>query len=167
MELGSGSLQNALDDRRYSIEVKDVRKLLAKLISAGAYMQSKKLVHRDIKPANIILYGQQMDVKIADFGLSCHCAQRPFGYNGTPDYSSPILQEYYRSGCTWRPPLSDAFKDDVYSLGLTIRDVIHIKRLNNPREMGHDFHRHFRFVLEEMLQKDERDRPTFQDLTMS
>ena len=51
-----------------------------------------ELVHRDIKPDNIIIYGPELDFKLADFGLSCHCDRRSKGFAGTPDYSSPKLK---------------------------------------------------------------------------
>ena len=45
------------------------------LLSTLAYLHSCGIVHRDLKPENILLSdpGDEYDVKIADFGLSCVC----------------------------------------------------------------------------------------------
>lgn len=91
----------------------------------GAYLQSKQLVHRDIKPGNIIVFGSGLDFKMADFGLSCDAHRRPFGFAGTPHYSSPKLLEYYRfPKNSQRPVITNAYKDDVYSAGMTADEVL-------------------------------------------
>lgn len=71
IELGVCSLHDALKDGHYHYDLADVRRFLANLIDAGAYLESKELVHRDIKPGNIIIFGEHLAFKLADFGLSC------------------------------------------------------------------------------------------------
>jgi serine/threonine protein kinase len=124
-------------------------------------------VHRDIKPANIILFGPCLDFKLADFGLSCPSQLRPHGFAGTPEYCSPLLKDYYNSRTTSRRPPSNPFKDEVYAVGVTANEVL--------RAIGYLWHQpnedpaleHFNSIMEEMLRKDERDRPTFSDLMHS
>jgi len=94
------------------------------LIDTGAYLESLTFVHRDIKPGNIIIFGEHLDFKLADFGLSCKAHERPNYFAGTPDYSSPMLQEYHRAKIANRKHISNAFKDDVYSVGLTVNKVL-------------------------------------------
>ena len=88
-------------------------------------MQSKELVHCDIKPANIIIFGPGLDFKVADFGLSCNAGRRPNAFVGSPHYCSPKLQEFYYNPKSFsKKPLTNAFKDDVYSVGLTVNEVL-------------------------------------------
>jgi len=96
-----------------------MKKFLAKFIEVGAYLQTHGLVHRDIKPANIIIFGPNLDFKIADFGLSCHASKRTKGFAGTLHYASPALKIFSEHGDRRHSPFTDAFKDDVYSLGVT------------------------------------------------
>jgi serine/threonine protein kinase len=81
-------------------------------------------VHRDIKPGNIIIFDQNLEFKLADFGLSCNGFQRPKGFAGTVTYCSPGLRRFYNSGDHSLPPITNAFKDDVYSFALTSEEVI-------------------------------------------
>jgi serine/threonine protein kinase len=131
LELGAYSLYDALRDNHYRYDLADVRRFLANLVDAGAYLESKQLVHRDIKPGNIIIFGPRLAFKIADFGLSCKAHQRPAGFAGTLEYCSPMLQEFHRAQLPNRRPISNAFKDDVYSVGLTVSEVL--------RGIGHDW----------------------------
>lgn len=33
-------------------------------------MHKKKVVHADLKPSNLLLMGKELDIKVADFGIS-------------------------------------------------------------------------------------------------
>ena len=81
-------------------------------------------MHRDIKPANIIIFGPSLEFKLADFGLTCQSSQRPNGFNGTPEYCSPLLREYYHTRTSNKRPPSNAFKDEVYSIGIVVKEVL-------------------------------------------
>ena len=123
-------------------------------------MERHSLVHRDIKPANIIIFGPELEFKLADFGLSCHADEiSPSGFQGTPEYCSPILFEYYnkckKTKYPGRRPLSNCFKDDVYSLGLTIQQLLKSKQLDDRRILDSRNQEEFKFVLKKMLEDDE------------
>ena len=135
-------------------------------------MERHSLVHRDIKPANIIVFGPELDFKLADFGLSRHVDEiSPSSFQGTPEYCSPILFDYYnkckKTRYPGRRPLSNCFKDDVYSLGLTIKQLLKSKQLDDRRIPDRRNQGQFTHVLNEMLEKDELRRPTFEDLMKS
>lgn len=85
----------------------------------GAYLESKEIVHRDIKPANILVFGNGLEFKLGDFGLSCRAYDRPRGFAGTPTYCSPGLKRFYQEGDLNLKPPTNAFKDDVYSFAVT------------------------------------------------
>lgn len=136
LQLGQSSLQQSLRDPSYKYSLTDVRQFLANLIELGAYLQSKELVHSDIKPANIIIFGTGLQFKIADFGLSCNAGRRPNAFVGSPHYSSPMLREFYYNPKSFaKKPLTNAFKDDVYSVGVTVNEVL--RKINfNFREQS-------------------------------
>ena len=95
----------------------DLLALCSQMIAALAFLQAQGLAHRDIKPQNIFLT-KEKTVKIGDFG-SASGSSSEFGYIvGTPYYLSPILKQ---AMATRQVQVQhNAFKSDVYSLGLTI-----------------------------------------------
>jgi serine/threonine-protein kinase len=67
-------------------------------------------IHTDIKPNNIMI-GNDGEVKIIDFGLSCKIGQIKERIQGTPDYIAPEQVER-------RIPLDQ--RTDVYNFGATL-----------------------------------------------
>ncbi len=94
-ELIHGDLHDLIDDR-----------LIRQLILSLDHMHRTGVVHGDIKPDNIMISSCGM-LKLIDFGLSCYseCSRRN---QGTPTYIHEDLH---------------GEKQDVYSAGLTLREV--------------------------------------------
>ena len=84
------------------------------------YLHSHKIVHRDIKPANLLV-NSNMDVKIADFGVSKIMGPTLHACNsfvGTCAYMSPERFDTDRYGGTY-----DAYAGDIWSFGLSLMEL--------------------------------------------
>lgn len=68
----------------------EARKFFQQIISAVDYCHRHKIVHRDLKPENLLL-DENMDIKIADFGLSNIMTDGNFLKTscGSPNYAAP------------------------------------------------------------------------------
>jgi serine/threonine protein kinase len=93
------------------------------ILFALQHIHSQGLVHLDIKPSNILVYKSQSTLKLmlSDFG-------------STQEIENPTLLEFTRRYVA--PEVSSAKKlttaSDIYSLGLTIREVFEAQRRFHP-----------------------------------
>ncbi|KAL2553712.1 Mitogen-activated protein kinase kinase 7 [Forsythia ovata] len=142
------------------------------------YLHSKKIVHRDIKPSNLLVT-REMQVKIADFGVSKIMTSSENACNacvGTSAYMSP--EKFDSNGQDY-----NVFAGDVWSLGLTLMELYighhpYIQpgqEANNksliweicfkePPCMPKDASEHFKDFIKCCLQKDSTKRWTVQKL---
>ncbi|XP_028786793.1 PR5-like receptor kinase [Neltuma alba] len=82
----------------------------------------QRIIHYDIKPENILL-GQNLEPKVADFGLAKHCSRERSRVNmsqfrGTRGYAAPELWKCY--------PVNH--KCDVYSFGIVLFEIVGRRR---------------------------------------
>lgn len=88
------------------------RRFFQQLISGIEYSHKLKIVHRDLKPENVLL-DDDLNVKIADFGLSNQIKDGDFLKTscGSPNYAAP---EVIRGGLYTGPEI------DVWSCGVIL-----------------------------------------------
>ncbi|KAF7971023.1 hypothetical protein HWV62_22215 [Athelia sp. TMB] len=88
------------------------RRFFQQLISGIEYSHKLKIVHRDLKPENVLL-DDDLNVKIADFGLSNEIKDGDFLKTscGSPNYAAP---EVIRGGLYTGPEI------DVWSAGVIL-----------------------------------------------
>ncbi|KAK9090432.1 hypothetical protein Sjap_023609 [Stephania japonica] len=79
------------------------------------YLHSQGVLHRDLKPENLLL-GEDMCVKVADFGISClesQCGSGK-GFTGTYRWMAPeMIKEKHHTK-----------KVDVYSFGIVLWELL-------------------------------------------
>ncbi|KAG6572979.1 Mitogen-activated protein kinase kinase 9, partial [Cucurbita argyrosperma subsp. sororia] len=84
------------------------------------YLHSHKIIHRDIKPSNLLV-NKNMEVKIADFGVSkimCRTLDACNSYVGTCAYMSPERFDPETYGGNY-----NGYAGDIWSLGLTLLEL--------------------------------------------
>ncbi|ONI29300.1 hypothetical protein PRUPE_1G191900 [Prunus persica] len=84
------------------------------------YLHTNKIIHRDIKPANVLV-NSNMEVKIADFGVSkilCRTSDACNSYVGTCAYMSPERFDPDTYGGNY-----NGYAGDIWSLGLTLMEL--------------------------------------------
>lgn len=99
-----------------------VLRFALEFIELFAWLEQNRIVHRDIKPGNIIVVGEELKCKLADFGLCCRADQRPKQVAGSFHYASPKMKKNFKK--MYATLKTNPYKDDVYSFGLTMYELI-------------------------------------------
>ncbi|EAX91243.1 CAMK family protein kinase [Trichomonas vaginalis G3] len=106
--LPNGDLSNLLT-RGIIFGTNEQFKFASQIVSALEYLHDRGISHRDIKPENM-LFDDEFNVKLVDFGLSKENCSSLQTYCGTPVYMAPEIacgKEY------------DGAKADIWAFGIT------------------------------------------------
>ncbi|XP_044476619.1 serine/threonine/tyrosine-protein kinase HT1-like [Mangifera indica] len=114
--LAGGSLRKYLHQQEpHSVPLKLVLKLALDIAQGMQYLHSQGILHRDLKSENLLL-GEDMCVKVADFGISClesQCGSAK-GFTGTYRWMAPeMIKEKHHTK-----------KVDVYSFGIVLWELL-------------------------------------------
>lgn len=114
--LAGGSLRAYLHQQEpYSVPPNLVLKLALDIALGMQYLHSQGILHRDLKSENLLL-GEDMCVKVADFGISClesQCGSAK-GFTGTYRWMAPeMIKEKKHTK-----------KIDVYSFAIVLWELI-------------------------------------------
>lgn len=91
------------------------RFLFRQLMKSIKYMHSRNVVHRDLKIENI-LYDEQMNIKVADFGFSTYKSINKLkSYRGTMTYMAPEIKQGKQY---------DGRQADVFSAGVILFIIV-------------------------------------------
>lgn len=102
------SLYEAIQETKFrGFSLGIVRKLTYEILKGLSYLHLQGVIHCDLKPENI-MFSNQLDIKIVDFGSSCYIGKPRYSYLQSRFYRAPevLLGGRYDSGM------------DVWSLGL-------------------------------------------------
>ncbi|KAF3437042.1 hypothetical protein FNV43_RR19795 [Rhamnella rubrinervis] len=114
--LAGGSLRKYLHHQEpHSVPLTLVLKLALDIARGMQYLHSQGILHRDLKSENLLL-GEDMCVKVADFGISClesQCGSAK-GFTGTYRWMAPeMIKEKHHTK-----------KVDVYSFGIVLWELL-------------------------------------------
>ncbi|KAH7528476.1 hypothetical protein FEM48_Zijuj05G0076300 [Ziziphus jujuba var. spinosa] len=114
--LAGGSLRKYLHHQEpHSVPLELVLKLALDIARGMQYLHAQGILHRDLKSENLLL-GEDMCVKVADFGISClesQCGSAK-GFTGTYRWMAPeMIKEKHHTK-----------KVDVYSFGIVLWELL-------------------------------------------
>lgn len=98
-------------------------KIAYQVVQGLEHLHNHKIIHRDLKPSNLLV-NSEMEVKIADFGVSkimCRTLDPCNSYVGTCAYMSPERFDPDTYGNNDRS--YNGYASDIWSLGLTLCEL--------------------------------------------
>lgn len=118
--MDSGTLDTLLNKNGTFSEPK-LAHIASQILRGLNYLHGHKIIHRDIKPSNLLVNNNNMQVKIADFGVSkimCRTLDACNSYVGTCAYMSPERFDPDAYGGNY-----NGYSGDIWSLGLTLLEL--------------------------------------------
>ena len=161
------------------IEQKFIIKIFKQVLNALVYLESQSIMHRDIKPDNL-LFDQNFQIKIADFGISALCADKNNNNNNNNNLDPKLLSQGTRVGPRRfvSPEIEKNeeydYRTDIYSFGLTMLCLMSrhypITLINNPNpnqslknvdihHIDNSYNIYLRKLVLRMIEKDKNKRP--------
>ena len=109
-------------EKKQRIKEATIWQIFIQLTASLRYLHvDKRIIHRDLAPGNVLISGDQMQVKLADFGLakrwSTQSASVMKSFVGTILYSCPEIVQ--------SQPYTE--KADIWSLGCIIYELMTFK----------------------------------------
>ena len=182
MELALSDWNNEIKKRyqkkNYYSEI-EIIKILNQILNALLYLEKEGIAHRDIKPQNILIYSNNI-FKVADFGEAKNLKFKieECTIRGSELYMSPILYNCLKN--RKKDVLHNAYKSDVYSLGLCliyaltlsinvlndIREICNMNIIINivKRSIRRNYSNKLQDLVIKMIDLDEKKRLSFQDI---
>lgn len=117
--MDGGSLETLLRQNGAFSETQ-LAAVTTQILKGLSYLHGHKIIHRDIKPSNLLI-NKDMEVKIADFGVSkimCRTLDACNSYVGTCAYMSPERFDPDTYGGNY-----DGYTADIWSWGLTLLEL--------------------------------------------
>ncbi len=121
--LSGGDLQNAV--RKRAIPLSQALNYVEQICAGLGHAHRNGVIHRDIKPQNLLLTGDLVTVKIADFGVArFSLADSPITRVGTNLYAPPEHSPMF-AGETSRPDAEQLTPAaDIYSLAKSVYTIL-------------------------------------------
>ncbi|EAX95831.1 CAMK family protein kinase [Trichomonas vaginalis G3] len=121
MEWGNcGSLQDIINSG-INLSEMTISSIFKQIVHGLSYLHGQGFVHQDIKPSNVLIFSNGV-AKIGDFGIG-HSFQSADTVVGTPAYQAPEIFDD-RLDEFGNFPYIDPAKEDVWSLGVTLYQVV-------------------------------------------
>lgn len=138
MECAEMNLQNLMvyrNSQGQSFTKSEILRILAFLLDAFVDLEKNKIAHCDIKPENILLLNPTtLEMKVCDVG-SCKAISSENIEEATIFGTVPFLAPELLKIKTKKIISSNAFKSDVYSLGLVLLYTITFKKFSSKERI--------------------------------
>jgi diguanylate cyclase (GGDEF)-like protein len=157
------SLKSILDQKE-RFNLKSFLRLSAKIAEILGNLHKKWVVHRDIKPHNIFIHQKTGVVKITNFGISALLThENDEIYN--PDFIAETLA-YMSPEQTGRMNRTVDYRTDLYSLGITLYEILTGEKPFDVRDPMELIHSHIAVIPKPPARLDSNIPPVISDMIM-
>ena len=118
---------SAFEDKDALPPVREVAKVVYQVSEGVQFLHRLDIMHRDIKLENVLI-GENGDIKVADYGLSCFTdiLKDCISFAGTPSYMSPQMRDRnFMKSLKTRDEIIGVMKaNDVYAIGVVFNYIL-------------------------------------------